>query len=142
MNGGAQKAGVGVTFHSSSSSSSDVAAGNVDEIVRRLPDGSGMRELQDWLKSLRLHKYTLLLLEFTYEELLGLSEADLERKRVTTGAREEAAALIPFTAQVFRSWFRPRFRHSIRSLPEKNRLFRMSVGLVSVTDIRTTGGRY
>ena len=46
-----------------------------------------MRELQEWLKSLRLHKYTLLLLEFTYEELLGLTEADLERKRVTTGAR-------------------------------------------------------
>ena len=72
-------------------------AGNVDEIIRRLPDGSGMRELQDWLKSLRLHKYTLLLLEFTYEELLGLTEADLERKRVTTGAREGA-----IISQVFR----------------------------------------
>ena len=86
------KAGVGVTFHAASSLS-DVAGGgggsdrNIDEVVRRLPDGSGMRELQEWLKSLRLHKYTLLLLEFTYEELLGLTEADLERKRVTTGAR-------------------------------------------------------
>ena len=84
------KAGVGVTFHAASSLS-DVAGGgsdrNIDEVVRRLPDGSGMRELQEWLKSLRLHKYTLLLLEFTYEELLGLTEADLERKKVTTGAR-------------------------------------------------------
>ena len=86
------KAGVGVTFHAASSLS-DVAGGsggsdrNIDEVVRRLPEGSGMRELQEWLKSLRLHKYTLLLLEFTYEELLGLTEADLERKRVTTGAR-------------------------------------------------------
>jgi len=83
-------AGVGVTFHSASSFSDVSGNGidkNIDEIVRRLPDGSGMRELQEWLKSLRLHKYTLLLLEFTYEELLGLSEADLERKQVTTGAR-------------------------------------------------------
>ena len=83
-------AGVGVTFHAASFS--DIAGGggsdrNIDELVRRLPDGSGMRELQEWLKSLRLHKYTLLLLEFTYEELLGLTEADLERKMVTTGAR-------------------------------------------------------
>ncbi len=54
-------------------------------------------ELHEWLKSLRLHKYTRLLIDYKYEELLTLSEADLEKKKVTTGARgkilKEVAAI-------------------------------------------------
>jgi hypothetical protein len=43
--------------------------------------------LKDWLKSLRLHKYTRVLLEFTYEELLDVTEDQLDKKGVTLGAR-------------------------------------------------------
>lgn len=44
-------------------------------------------EIREWLKSLRLHKYTKILLELTYEELLELSDEQLEKKNVTLGAR-------------------------------------------------------
>lgn len=44
-------------------------------------------ELRDWLKSLRLHKYTRVLLEFTYDEFLDVTEDQLEKKGVTLGAR-------------------------------------------------------
>ena len=37
-------------------------------------------ELHEWLKSLRLHKYTRLLLQFSYEELISLTDSDLEAK--------------------------------------------------------------
>jgi hypothetical protein len=51
--------------------------------LKRVP----FAELKDWLKSLRLHKYTKVLLEFTYEELLDVTEDQLEKKGVTLGAR-------------------------------------------------------
>ena len=44
-------------------------------------------ELHIWLKSLRLHKYTAFLLEFTYEELVNLTADDLPKDRVTEGAK-------------------------------------------------------
>ena len=44
-------------------------------------------EIREWLKSLRLHKYTKMLLEISYEELLQLSDETLEKKNVTMGAR-------------------------------------------------------
>ena len=56
-------------------------------MIKSLPDGSGMRELREWLKSLRLHKYTKILLEVNYEELLTLTDETLEKKNVTMGAR-------------------------------------------------------
>lgn len=59
----------------------------IEEMIRHLPEGSGMREIREWLKSLRLHKYTKILLEITYEELLQLTDDVLERKGVTLGAR-------------------------------------------------------
>lgn len=59
----------------------------IDEMLKKLPEGSGMRELHVWLKSLRLHKYTAFLLEFSYEELLGLTAGHLPKDRVTEGAK-------------------------------------------------------
>ena len=44
-------------------------------------------EIREWLKSLRLHKYTKILLEMTYEELLELNDDVLDKKNVTMGAR-------------------------------------------------------
>lgn len=44
-------------------------------------------EIREWLKSLRLHKYTKILLELSYEELLLLTDEALEKRNVTLGAR-------------------------------------------------------
>ena len=38
------------------------------------------------MKSLRLHKYTEVLTDLTYEELLALDEAELQRRGFTNGA--------------------------------------------------------
>lgn len=42
-----------------------------------------------WLKSLRLHKYSHIFLDITYEGMLNLSEDYLEQKGVTKGARNK-----------------------------------------------------
>ena len=42
-----------------------------------------------WLKLLRLHKYTELMMSFTYEEMIHLTEDQLERQGVTKGARRK-----------------------------------------------------
>ncbi|WKY09312.1 hypothetical protein Q1695_002012 [Nippostrongylus brasiliensis] len=47
----------------------------------------GMRDVPAWLKSLRLHKYTAMFTELTYEEMMALDEIELERRNVTKGAR-------------------------------------------------------
>ena len=44
-------------------------------------------DIREWLKSLRLHKYTKLLLEYSYEEFLELTDEKLEKRNVTLGAR-------------------------------------------------------
>ncbi|BFZ06840.1 hypothetical protein BsWGS_09879 [Bradybaena similaris] len=54
-----------------------------------LEDGSGMREVPVWLKSLRLHKYSYLFKQMTYEEMLSVTEAWLEQQHVTKGARHK-----------------------------------------------------
>ena len=54
----------------------------------------GMRGVPEWLKSLRLHKYTNLLLSLTYEEMVELDEDKLEALGVTKGARRKIVASI------------------------------------------------
>lgn len=51
-----------------------------------MEEGSGMRDVPLWLKSLRLHKYANLFQQLTYEEMLGLNEEYLEKQNVTKGA--------------------------------------------------------
>lgn len=46
----------------------------------------GMKDVPMWLKSLRLHKYSHIFLNITYETMLGLTEDYLEQKGVTKGA--------------------------------------------------------
>ena len=70
-----------------SASASTFDEKEIEEMIRNLQEGSGMREIREWLKSLRLHKYTKILLELSYEELLQLNDEVLERKNVTLGAR-------------------------------------------------------
>ncbi|XP_005108204.2 protein Smaug homolog 1 [Aplysia californica] len=54
-----------------------------------LEEGSGMREVPVWLKTLRLHKYSYLFRQMTYEEMLSVTEDWLEQQNVTKGARHK-----------------------------------------------------
>ncbi|KAK4821852.1 hypothetical protein QYF61_004329 [Mycteria americana] len=50
----------------------------------------GIREdVPAWLKSLRLHKYAALFSQMTYEEMMALTECQLEAQNVTKGARHK-----------------------------------------------------
>ncbi|XP_055363207.1 protein Smaug homolog 1 isoform X3 [Betta splendens] len=52
-------------------------------------EGSGMRDVPSWLKSLRLHKYATLFSTMNYDEMLSLTEDQLEAQKVTKGARHK-----------------------------------------------------
>lgn len=54
----------------------------------------GMEHVPLWLKSLRLHKYTDLVMSMTYDEMTGLTEEKLEHLSVTKGARRKIVASI------------------------------------------------
>ncbi|XP_062619622.1 protein Smaug homolog 1-like [Saccostrea cucullata] len=54
-----------------------------------IEEGSGMRDVPTWLKSLRLHKYAYLFQQMTFEEMLSVSEEWLETQNVTKGARHK-----------------------------------------------------
>nr|SVE84262.1 EOG090X06H8 [Daphnia pulex] len=56
--------------------------------------GSGMRDVPSWLKGLRLHKYAHLFSLLTYDEMLALTEEQLELQGVTKGARHKIALSI------------------------------------------------
>ncbi|CAD6195050.1 unnamed protein product [Caenorhabditis auriculariae] len=49
----------------------------------------GMREIPVWLKTLRLHKYTNLFENLSYEQMMALDDAQLEKMQVTAGARKK-----------------------------------------------------
>ncbi|XP_030074905.1 protein Smaug homolog 2 isoform X2 [Microcaecilia unicolor] len=57
-------------------------------------DGSGMKDVPTWLKSLRLHKYAALFSQMSYEEMMTLTEHHLESQNVTKGARHKIALSI------------------------------------------------
>ncbi|XP_069773049.1 protein Smaug homolog 1 isoform X3 [Narcine bancroftii] len=52
-------------------------------------EGSGMKDVPVWLKSLRLHKYAGLFSQLAYEEMMALTEVQLEAQNVTKGARHK-----------------------------------------------------
>ncbi|XP_059376026.1 protein Smaug homolog 1-like isoform X2 [Carassius carassius] len=52
-------------------------------------EGSGMRDVPAWLKSLRLHKYAGLFSTMTFDEMMSLTEQQLEAQQVTKGARHK-----------------------------------------------------
>jgi len=54
----------------------------------------GMEHVPQWLKSLRLHKYTDLVMGMSYAEMMELTEEKLEQLNVTKGARRKIAASI------------------------------------------------
>ncbi|XP_071786215.1 protein Smaug homolog 1-like [Asterias amurensis] len=54
-----------------------------------LEENSGMRDVPSWLKSLRLHKYSGLFQQMSYDEMMLLNEYQLESMNVTKGARHK-----------------------------------------------------
>ncbi|XP_061743290.1 protein Smaug homolog 1 isoform X3 [Nerophis ophidion] len=51
--------------------------------------GSSNANVPSWLKSLRLHKYAVLFSTMTYDEMMSLTEEQLEAQKVTKGARHK-----------------------------------------------------
>uniref|UniRef100_A0A3P8UKG7 Protein Smaug homolog 1 n=1 Tax=Cynoglossus semilaevis TaxID=244447 RepID=A0A3P8UKG7_CYNSE len=51
--------------------------------------GTGGTNVPTWLKSLRLHKYAALFSTMTYDEMMSLTEEQLEAQKVTKGARHK-----------------------------------------------------
>ena len=49
----------------------------------------GMENVPQWLKQLRLHKYTEYIMSLSYQELLSLNEEKLQKMNVTKGARRK-----------------------------------------------------
>jgi len=67
----------------------DSSSHDLDKNTEMLEFKAGMQDVPAWLKSLRLHKYKLIFSELTYEEMLALTEQQLEEKNVTKGARHK-----------------------------------------------------
>lgn len=49
----------------------------------------GMQNVNTWLKSLRLHKYQWLFVDMSYEQMLAITEGQLEQLNITKGARNK-----------------------------------------------------
>ena len=52
-------------------------------------DSTGMELVPAWLKLLRLHKYTELMMSLSYDQMIHLTEDQLEKQGVTKGARRK-----------------------------------------------------
>ncbi|XP_023315914.1 protein Smaug homolog 1 isoform X2 [Trichogramma pretiosum] len=76
-----------------SSCASSGSESRLDEASTR-PLSSGMRDVLAWLKTLRLHKYSYLFTNLSYEEMLDLTEERLADQGVTKGARHKLALSI------------------------------------------------
>lgn len=55
----------------------------------KLCDAVKSADVPMWLKSLRLHKYTQMLQQMGYDEMMALDERKLEALNVTKGARKK-----------------------------------------------------
>ncbi|XP_013776798.1 protein Smaug homolog 1-like isoform X2 [Limulus polyphemus] len=79
--------------NSTLSSRNSVTSGNGTEMHAENKEVSGMKvKLTDvtmWLKGLRLHKYAYLFSNMTYDEMMELTEKQLEEQNVTKGARHK-----------------------------------------------------
>ncbi|XP_074522444.1 protein Smaug homolog 1 isoform X2 [Halichoeres trimaculatus] len=62
---------------------------SVPATINTVGTGGGSTNVPAWLKSLRLHKYAALFSTMTYDEMMSLSEEQLEAQKVTKGARHK-----------------------------------------------------
>ncbi|XP_071632652.1 protein Smaug homolog 1 [Temnothorax longispinosus] len=76
-----------------SSCASSGSEGRLDDASNRSL-ASGMRDVQLWLKTLRLHKYSYLFATMSYEDMMQLTEDQLAEQGVTKGARHKLALSI------------------------------------------------
>lgn len=74
---------------SSVTSSGSGSDGQKDEKDVFSQDGTGMKDVPSWLKGLRLHKYSYIFKNMTYEEMMSITEEKLERMNITKGARHK-----------------------------------------------------
>ena len=73
----------------SSGSSSSVHESHDDKKCLFDVPGSGMKDVPFWLKKKRLHKYTSMFSNFTYEQMIQLTDEELVKLNVTKGARNK-----------------------------------------------------
>ncbi|XP_077180144.1 protein Smaug homolog 1 isoform X2 [Paroedura picta] len=64
------------------------SSSSVPTTINTIGTGSGTN-VPAWLKSLRLHKYAALFSQMTYDEMMALTECQLEAQNVTKGARHK-----------------------------------------------------
>jgi len=81
-------------FISTSDSDDHCEYTDIEHINTFLDPDSGMEDVPNWLKSLRLHKYQYLFAKLTYEDMLGLTEEKLAEQNVTKGARKKIASSV------------------------------------------------
>ncbi|XP_061468502.1 protein Smaug homolog 1 isoform X3 [Rhineura floridana] len=64
------------------------SSSSVPTTINTIGTGTGTN-VPAWLKSLRLHKYAALFSQMTYDEMMSLTECQLEAQNVTKGARHK-----------------------------------------------------
>uniref|UniRef100_A0A8D0BRM6 Protein Smaug homolog 1 n=1 Tax=Salvator merianae TaxID=96440 RepID=A0A8D0BRM6_SALMN len=64
------------------------SSSSVPATINTIGTGTGIN-VPAWLKSLRLHKYAALFSQMTYDEMMALTECQLEAQNVTKGARHK-----------------------------------------------------
>ncbi|XP_042301231.1 protein Smaug homolog 1 isoform X2 [Sceloporus undulatus] len=64
------------------------SSSSVPATINTIGTGTGTN-VPAWLKSLRLHKYAALFSQMTYDEMMALTECQLEAQNVTKGARHK-----------------------------------------------------
>ncbi|KAM6465277.1 protein Smaug homolog 1 isoform 2-T5 [Liasis olivaceus] len=64
------------------------SSSSVPATINTIGTGTGTN-VPAWLKSLRLHKYAALFSQMTYDEMMSLTECQLEAQNVTKGARHK-----------------------------------------------------
>ncbi|XP_078240192.1 protein Smaug homolog 1 isoform X2 [Pogona vitticeps] len=64
------------------------SSSSVPATINTIGTGTGPN-VPAWLKSLRLHKYAALFSQMTYDEMMALTESQLEAQNVTKGARHK-----------------------------------------------------
>ncbi|XP_074146875.1 protein Smaug homolog 1 isoform X12 [Sminthopsis crassicaudata] len=65
------------------------SSSSVPTTINTIGTTSSSTNVPAWLKSLRLHKYAALFSQMTYEEMMALTECQLEAQNVTKGARHK-----------------------------------------------------
>ncbi|XP_056135245.1 protein Smaug homolog 1 isoform X4 [Lampris incognitus] len=90
---GSREAGLGSGWHQQQGCENGhlllYPSSSVPSTINTVGTSGGNANVPAWLKSLRLHKYAALFSTMTYDEMMSLTEQQLELKSVTKGARHK-----------------------------------------------------